>query len=106
MPYDPNLRGPTENPRKAQSERYNNLARFVARINTRNGTPIHTEGYWRDRLAFSRVLTRDGHVRPERLEKLLARHGTKTEKPKSGGNWFDFEAFDDDDWDSIVEGGS
>lgn len=86
--------------RKEQSERYDNLAVFVHRtswhLNAKGQRvyPYMWESIRRS-LAASRVLTKDGEVRQERMEKWAKSRGIKT-------NY----TVDTDAWGRIVEGES
>ena len=107
MSYDPNLKPPRANLRAAQNARYTNLAEFMYKVTTVNGRHQYSVAGLERILKGSRILTRDGHVRTERLQRLARSLGVRNAANKSGDPYLPEVFYDDQDmWDYIAEGGS
>lgn len=108
--YNRNLKAPRVNKREEarakQRERYDDLAHFVWKTTKMAGQkePTYQEAGIRYLLFRSRVLTKDGHVRIERVQKLAKSLGIHN--PHNPGQLPDVYYSDEDVWDTIAEGGS
>lgn len=103
--YNPNLQAPKANTRAEQRRRYDNLAAFMYKITTVNGRHQYSEAGLRRLLVGSRVLTREGHVNHDRLNRLAKSLGVhSTSEPSRLPEIFeDYEYGDTDLWDDILE---
>lgn len=85
----------------AQRERYDNLAQWSWRVLSNSGKDrpgLQTEAMLREQLVNRRVLTRDGRMREDRMEKFMAEKAhIRSKKPPN-------LPYTEDAWEPILEG--
>lgn len=89
--------------RAEQRDRYENLANWAWGVLSNNGKDrpgLQTEAMLREQMVNRRMLTRDGDMRVDRMEKFMAEkaHVRSKKTPNL--------PISDEGWESILEGGS